>query len=70
MPNHVKGKLDIKPNKQWNDAIREAQRQLILAKRRVEGLEKTVRNWTQLRDRGMPWPEQSHNQNQGQQHSV
>ena|ERR1700693_543030 len=37
----------------WNSAIREAERQLVLAKRRVAGLEKTVTNWTRLRDEGM-----------------
>jgi hypothetical protein len=57
MPNRVKGKLDNKPKKLWNTAIREAERQLVLAKRRVEGLEKAVQNWTRLRDEGMPWPE-------------
>lgn len=55
-PNRVKGRLDITAKRAWSAALKEANRQLILAKRRVEGLEKTVRNWTRLRDEGMPWP--------------
>jgi|HubBroStandDraft_6_1064221.scaffolds.fasta_scaffold04816_4 hypothetical protein len=58
MSNRVKRevrKVRREPKTQGNNAIREAQRQLLLAKRRVEGLEKTVENWTRLRDEGMPW---------------
>jgi hypothetical protein len=56
MSNHVKNKLGITSKRTWNTAIKEAQRQLVLAKRRVEELENTVRNWTRLRDEGMLWP--------------
>jgi hypothetical protein len=56
MPNRVKGKVRPTPNSSWNSAISEASRQLALAKRRVEGLEKAVKNWTKLRDDGIPWP--------------
>jgi hypothetical protein len=64
MTKSVKGKLDIKSKKTkktWNMAIREAERHLVLAKRRVDGLEKTVANWTRLRDEGIPWPSDQEN---------
>jgi hypothetical protein len=56
MSNRVKANIDITSKKLWNTAIKEAERQLILAKRRVHGLEQTMRNWTRLRDEGMSWP--------------
>jgi hypothetical protein len=56
MSNRVKTGLDNRAKRVWDSAIKEANRQLILARRRVEGLEKTVRDWTRLRDEGMPWP--------------
>jgi len=64
MPNRVNHKLDRMTKRTWNAAIREAERQLVLAKRRVEGLETTVKNWTRLRDEGMPWPGPSGSDNQ------
>ena len=56
MSNRVKTGLDNRAKRVWDSAIKEANRQLILARRRVEGLEKTVRDCTRLRDEGMPWP--------------
>lgn len=56
MSNPVNRKISHAPNPAWNAAIAEAERQLVLAKRRVTGLEKAVRNWKKLRDEGMPWP--------------
>jgi len=71
MPNRVKGKVRHTPNSPWDAAIKEAQRQLVHARRRAEGLERAVKNWTKLRDEGIPWPEaQSANQSSEQQHSV
>jgi hypothetical protein len=58
MSNRVKTKLGVTSNRAWDDAIREASRHLSLAKRRVVGLERTLRNWKKLRDEGMPWPGQ------------
>jgi hypothetical protein len=59
MSNRVNRKLDITTQRAWDTAIKEAKRQLALARRRVEGLEKTVQNWTRLRHEGMPWPGES-----------
>ena len=56
MPNLVKRKLGVTSKLAWDSAIKEARRQLVITKRRVEGLERTVQNWTRLRDEGMPWP--------------
>lgn len=71
MSNHVKGKVRHTPNSQWDAAIQEAKRQLMLAKRRIEGLERAVANWTKLRDEGVPWPtEQFVGQDSKQQHSI
>lgn len=58
MSNRVKEMLGVTSNRAWDDAIREANRHLALAKRRVVGLERTVRNWKKLKDEGMPWPGQ------------
>jgi hypothetical protein len=70
MSNRVKEKLGVASNSPWNLAIKEVERHLTLAKRRVVGLEKTVQNWKKLRDEGMPWPGQLSGQSSKQDHSV
>ena len=71
MPNRVKSEVRPTPKNLGGDWYPGSQRQLVLAKRRVVGLEKTVTNWTRLRDEGMPGPgAQSENQSQEQSHSV
>ena len=70
MPNHVKHKVRLPSNSGWSAAIAEAERHLVLAKRRVEGLKRVVQNWRRLRDDGMPWPGQLTDQSSDQQHSV
>jgi len=59
MSNHVKEKVKQSYRRAWNIALAEVKRQLILAKRRVAGLEKTLESWAKLRDDGMPWPQES-----------
>lgn len=56
MSNHVKGKVIHSYRRTWNIALADVKRQIVLAKRRVAGLEKTLENWAKLRDEGIPWP--------------
>ena len=56
MSNRVKSKVTHTTRRTWNIALAEVKRQLVLARRRVAGLEKTRVNWAKLRDEGMPWP--------------
>ena len=58
MPNRVKSKVRHTTNRAWDEAILEAERQLKFAKERVNGLERTIKNWIKLRDEGIPWPKQ------------
>jgi hypothetical protein len=71
MSNLVKSKVRRRPNLLWDTAIEEAKQQLALARRRVEGLQQAVANWTKLRDEGIPWPgTQVTDHNSKQHHSV
>jgi predicted translin family RNA/ssDNA-binding protein len=56
-------KMKVKPmyNPVWDNAIAEAHGKLQEAKKRVTGLKRTIRNWTKLRDSGMPWTGQGGN---------
>lgn len=55
--NFVKKKITHGVNK-WDVLVADSEMQLTAAKNRVIGLEKAVKNFKQLRDSGMPWPEE------------
>lgn len=56
MSNRVKSKVIHPYRRTWNIALADVKRQIVLARRRVAGLEKILENWAKLRDEGIPWP--------------
>lgn len=56
MFNPVKRKVKQPTKREWDQAIAAARLRLGELQRLTVGLQRTIENWTRLRDQGMLWP--------------